>query len=373
MKAFFNLKNLKPPKDHEIKFYSDENDSINLLNFLYDSEDFTLYHSPEYIGFSRRVNGYADLIFIVNSGRPVLAFPIHRLGMSHYTTGYSGIIFGGNNSEDTLIKKINIFTEFLKLNKNFSLRVFQSPLSRGGINNSRQNIFRYVISSSVKMNNFSYSRLLDLNNIEFEKNYYSSKNLVFYTSKTRAEVRFSEKFDLCIDVQVGNKLNDNNLFYKNLYSFFSDCRQRTEFTTKPLDFLLDESNAIIKSGGIDLIVTISKEDCILSVVTCHIYNEFAHYFSNYSSSESLKYKSNVLALHVAILKSYELGVRYFELGRIDNKCPTQKSQAITKYKSKFGGDLFQIIYFEKKSLSLQIISFIKFIPRKLKAWLTKLA
>jgi hypothetical protein len=131
--------------------------------------------------------------------------------------------------------------------------------------------------------------------------------------------------------------------YRDFLALHRESWLRTGMTPHEPSYWIALARAILDGGGRDMIIYARDgEGRALAAVTCHLRSGRALYWAGASSEEGLSSRANPLCLHAAIQACRQLGVRHFELGRMDARERSEKELAITRYKAQFGGGLVRV-------------------------------
>jgi hypothetical protein len=328
-----------------VSAYMTDDSQVN--SFLKSTPDLTAYHSRAYIEYSKAINKYSDLIVIKKGGRPLIGIPLHYAGKLRFNTDYSGLLFPPFNNERSLKPSIDALVEFIKFNKNLSLNITQSCLSKSKIGNDfhkRQEVIKYLISRHFDINQNIYTKII-------ERSFYETNDYGRYKPELKNQIRKAEKQDF--DIKFYRTSICGSEIYESLYPLFIKSRKHTKLRVKSLQNLIALSNAIVSAGGEVVIVVISSKGRPISVVTTHIFNKMAIYWENFSDPDFLNLCPNQLAMHHSIKESFNLGALNYEIGRsnLTNARNNPKELSLLMYKSQFGGDIYQVIEFTPRSIS----------------------
>lgn len=321
--------------------------------FVYEiSPDSTIYHQEAYIDAQRKINGFAEIIVIMKSGRPMVGMPLHKWGRVGYTTGYSGILLPRKTEEKPLKKSLDLLMHLFEVNKRSCFRVCQSAQSEGGLDSSRQQLIASLIASKLNLNGNVFTRIIDLEKHEGHCDDISSleglgKHVLInsYQAEIRNQIKNAIKNELNLLSIVPATSEEARSIYSDIYPVYLDSKKRTGMSAQSLEMLIAYSDSVRSGGGKDLLLVIKRGDTTISVVNCHVYKSQALYWMNCSTPEAQRFNANPLALHASILGALNLGAKFFEIGRIDFEAfrTVSKEMAIWKYKDQFGGELRNVL------------------------------
>ena len=118
---------LRIPTGYSPRWLSKPDDSDVVKRLIASSLDACLYHAPAYVEFSRAENGYADVLWLMRDGNPVVGVPLHRTGRRRFTTAYASLLFPPEGGERSIRRGVSAISELLKANRRMYLQVLQSP------------------------------------------------------------------------------------------------------------------------------------------------------------------------------------------------------------------------------------------------------
>ena len=343
--------------------------------FVYEmSPDTTIYHQQAYMDASRKINGFAEIIVIMKSGRPMVGMPLHKWGRTGYTTGYSGILLPRNTDEKPLKKALDLLMHLFEVNKRSCFRVCQSAQSEGGLDSGRQQLIASLIASKCNLNGNVFTRIIELEKYEGHCDDISSLEglgkhtlLNGYQAEIRNQIKNAIKNELNVLIIVPATSGEARSIYTDIYPVYLDSKKRTGMSAQSLEMLIAYSDSVRSGGGKDLLVLIKRGDTTISVVNCHVYKSQALYWMNCSTPEAQCYNANPLALHASILWSLNLGAKFFEIGRIDFEAlrTVSKEMAIWKYKDQFGGELRNVLSFDMLPAGYKTLNNMKQLVKKI--------
>lgn len=142
-----------------------DTEDAEAARFVRNSPEFTIYHHREYIRFSRKYNGIANLYVIKSAGQSLVGFPLHLIAFNRYTSGYSGILFPDSDNEKILRRSVQAFVAFLKKNSKLEFDFFQSMQSLGGLSRKRAACLGSILSKDLDLWEGTYSRVLNLDRV----------------------------------------------------------------------------------------------------------------------------------------------------------------------------------------------------------------
>src|ERR1700730_15903512 len=98
---------LSIPDGYVARWLSEPGDRALIEQWTGASREGSVYNTPSYVEFARARNGKADLLWLARDGTPVLGVPLHPVGESRVTTGYSGLMFGDGAGDRPLRRGVD--------------------------------------------------------------------------------------------------------------------------------------------------------------------------------------------------------------------------------------------------------------------------
>lgn len=348
------------------------NPTPEVLGFIHGSPEFTVYHSIDYINFSKKYNNIADILLIKKSGRIVLAFPLHSAGYKRYTTGYSGILFPNTDNEKILKESVRALFEFIKKNQNICFEFLQSTQSMGGLSKNRRDLIALLLARKFDLSGGVYTRILNLKTISKKLDTVEQDAIMrLYDSKIRNQIRSGLKKSSSISLEIMDKESGVRIeSFRELHPLLVECRKDTGMGIKNLKEWIDEARAIIQSSGKIIISRCFFEGALCAFSISYVSRCYAIYWMGCSNVIGKSISSSAICLNELIQAACRNGVEYFEIGRTDYKLNREnvKEMRITDFKDQFGGEAYWIIKLQieaKKGLMLKIESISSKILKKL--------
>ncbi|MFI5036898.1 MAG: GNAT family N-acetyltransferase [Solirubrobacterales bacterium] len=344
------------PDGYVARWLSEPGDRALIERWTAASREACAYNTPSYVEFARAQNGKADLLWLVRDGTPVLGLPLHPVGDSRVTTGYSGLMFPDGAGDGPLRRGVDALLALLAANKRLGFEVLQSAQAPAYDDPARVNSLAFLLDRHGLGGPPLYSRVIELAPLaaRSEANPDLSSELLLahgpmgsYDAKLRNQIRQAVRRGLHASCVLPSTDADIQAAYRDFMPIHQESWQRTGMTPHPLNYWTALARSIVDGGGRDMVVFVRDcDDTALATVTCHLRDDRALYWAGASREQGLRSRANPLCLHAAIQACTQLGVKYFELGRFHARERAQKELAITRYKAQFGGGLVRIVGFQ---------------------------
>jgi hypothetical protein len=332
------------------------------------SRELCAYNTPAYVEFARRRNGRADLLWLERDGNPMLGLPLHPHGRSSLRTGYSGMLFAGAPGEAALRRGVSALRALLDANPRLGLRAEQAVSAPAYDDPPRIAALSFLLERHGLRGPPLFSRVLELaplddrgrepepggapqlgSGLELGGELLLEEGLEPYQAELRNQIRQALRRGLHVTCSLPSSVLELEAAYADFLELHRESWRRTGLTPHQRDYWIELARAILDGGGRDMIVeTRDSDGVLLAVVTCHLFGARAIYWAGASSTAGLRARANPLCLHAAIQACRQLGVRHFELGRIDARESSPKELAITHYKAQFGGALVRVAAFQAR-------------------------
>ena len=321
------------------------------------SREGSVYHSPAYVDFARRQNGRADLLWLARDGNPVLGLPLHPVGRSRLTTGYSGVMFADGHGDATLRRGVTALAALLDVNRRLGLEVLQSAQAPAYDDPARMTSLDFLLDQQGLRGPALYSRVLRLQPLagpsdgghDVSNDLLLEHGLGPYQAALSNQIRQAVRHGLHVSCHLPGSDSEVQEAYSDFVPLHQESWQRTGMTPHPREYWWALTRAIVDGGGRDIVVYVRNgEGTALAAVSCHMRDGRALYWAGASSQEGLRLRANPLCLHAAIQVCGQLGVHHFELGRFNAREPSAKELAVTSYKAQFGGELVRISGFQTR-------------------------
>jgi hypothetical protein len=321
-----------------------------VLRFISESPEYTIYHAESYINFSAKYNKFAGLYAIKNSGRSLVVIPLHWIGYNRYTSGYSGILFPKSDNEKILKMAVQALVHFLRSNSNIEFNLMQSLQAAGGFLRERTAAIASLISRDFDLLGGTYSRAIRLSGLVGAGQDVSLGAVLLinqYDSKIRNQIRNGLKKGLEVNVNFIDTDSISAIESKlaSLHSLLVQCRRETGMGVKDLGEWCDKCRAVTSAGGQILLVELIHQSVICAVTLTYISGRSALYWMGFSNFLGKQISASAIGLHQSIIESQKLGLDYYEVGRTDYRGErlNKKEMAITQFKDQFGGGVYWIM------------------------------
>lgn len=343
------------PSEYQGRWLSEPADSEPIARWTSASRELCVYNTPAYVEFARAQNGRADLLWLVRDGHPVLGLPLHPLGDSRLTTGYSGLMFADAPGDAPLRRGVAALTALLDANERLGFQALQAAQAPAYDDPARITALTFMFDRHGLSGPPLYSRILDLEPLADrgagEPNLGSELLLEHglgpYEAELRNQVRQGVRRGLHVTCALPSSDAEVRAAYRDFLPLHRESWQRTGMTPHQPEYWTALAGAVLDAGGRDMVVYARDGDgTALAAVTCHLHAGRALYWAGASSEAGLRSRANPLCLHAAIQACRQLSVRHFELGRFDARESSEKELAITRYKAQFGGYLVPIAGFQ---------------------------
>lgn len=322
-----------------------------------DSREGSVYNSPAYVDFARGQNGRADLLWLARDGNPVLGLPLHPVGRSRLTTGYSGVMFADGPGDATLRRGVTALAALFDVNRRLGFQVLQSAQAPAYDDPARMTSLAFLLDQQGLRGPALYSRVLGLRPLssssggvpDVSNELLLEHGLRPYQAELRNQIRQGVRHGLHVSLHLPSSDSEVQGAYSDFVPLHRESWQRTGMTPHPREYWSALTLAILDGGGRDIVVYVRNgEGTALAAVSCHMRDGRALYWAGASSQEGLRLRANPLCLHAAIQVCRQLGVHHFELGRFDARERSAKELAVTRYKAQFGGELVRISAFQTR-------------------------
>jgi hypothetical protein len=328
-----------------------DSEDAEAASFIQNSPELTIYHREEYIRFSQKYNGIADLYVIKRGGQSLVAFPLHRISFNKYTSGYSGILFPNSDNEKILRSSIQAFIAFLRKNPKLDFDFYQSLQAVGGLSRKRAACLGSILSKDLDLNGGTFSRVLNLDRIRdlcaTKGDGFNNLLLDCYDSKIRNQIRTGLKKKPVVTSTVIESNSSTNIEEKIrcLYPLLSECRNETGMGLKSSREWVDEVGAIVNSGGKAIIVELCLENQPCCAIITYVSMVSAIYWMGFSNTKGKRISAAAICLHYSIQQAEKLGVNHYEIGRTDHKQNrlNKKEIQIYNFKSQFRGEVYPVL------------------------------
>jgi hypothetical protein len=342
---------LAVPDGYDARWLSEPEDRGPIERWTSASREESVYNTPSYVEFARAQNGRADLLWLVRDGNPVLGLPVHPVGDSRVTTGYSGLMFADGPGSTPLRRGVSALLALLDVNKRLGFQVLQSVQAPAYDDHARITTVASLFDQHSLSGPPLYSRVLDVEPLAGRSaaepdvcgELLLEHGLRPYEAELRNQIRQAVRHGLhaaCSLPSTDAELQDA---YREFVPVHRESWQRTGMTPHPQEYWTGLARAILDGGGRDMVVFVRDGDgTALAAVTCHLRDDRALYWAGASREQGLRSRANPLCLHAAIQACRQLGVRHFELGRFNARESSQKELAIIRYKGQFGGGLVRV-------------------------------
>ncbi|MEA2313573.1 MAG: Acetyltransferase domain [Solirubrobacteraceae bacterium] len=339
------------PDGYDARWSSVPEDRSLIERWTSRSPDATVYNSPAYVEFARAQNGRAELLWLARDGNPMLGLPLHPVGDSRFTTGYSGLMFADGTGDGPLRRGVTALLALLGANERRGFQVLQSVQSPAHDDPARIAMLAFLLDRQGLSAPPLYSRVLDLDPIadggaaapDVGHDLLLDQGLEPYEPELRNQIRQAVRRGLHATCSLPATDAELQEAYRDFLALHGESWLRTGMTPHESSYWIALARAIIDGGGRDMIIYARDgEGRALAAVTCHLRSGRALYWAGASSEEGLSSRANPLCLHAAIQACRQLGVRHFELGRMDARERSEKELAITRYKAQFGGGLVRV-------------------------------
>lgn len=346
---------LAVPDGYEARWLSEAEQRVQVEKWTSASRDGSVYHAPSYVEFARAQNGRADLLWLARDGNPALGLPLHPVGHSRVTTGYSGLLFADGASDSSLRRGVAAMVALLGVNERLGFQVLQCAQSPAYDDPARITALAFLFDQHELGGPPLYSRVLGVEpppgaraaEPDIGNELLLEHGLGPYESELRNQIRQAVRHGLCATYSLPSGEQDVQSAYRDFLPLHRESWERTGMTPHPPEYWTALSRAILNAGARDLVVYArDKDGTALAAVTCHLGAGRALYWAGASSELGLRLRANPLCLHAAIQVCGQLGVRHFELGRLNAREAAEKELAILRYKAQFGGDLVHIAGFQ---------------------------
>ncbi len=356
---------LRVPTGYEAIFQSDPERGSEVNRFIEQSPDRCVYHLPRYLEFTRRENGAAELVLLKQSGRALVALPMHPSGRSWYRTGYSGVLFPGADSEVGLKKAAAAVVALFNANPSDGFDVLQAAQAPAYDDLFRCAMIDSLLTGSHLVKSECYSRLIRLTptagaapaahgTVAFAA--LDNDLLRSYESDVRNQIRQASRHGIELTYNLlfaETNADTRRAAYEPYLSIHRASWTRTGLQAHRDAYWLSLSEAISQAGGRDLVVVArTGEGTPVAGVTCHLFHDRAIYWSSGSLEDGLRLRSNPLCLHGAITLCRDAGIATFEIGRFEGTEPNRKERAITAYKTQFRGSVVRLVNFSRPPTNL---------------------
>jgi hypothetical protein len=341
---------LAVPAGYRGRWLSDPADRASIERWTLASCELCLYNTPSYVEFARAQNGRADLLWLERDGNPVVGMPLHPLGESRFSTGYSGLLFVAGSGQAPLRRGAAGLLALLGVNRRRGFQILQSAQALAYDDPARIAALASLFDEHRLKGPPLYSRVLDVEPLTSDSDEPDVRSelllehgLTAYEPATRNQIRQATRNGLHVTCSLPATDAEVQTVYRDFVPLHRESWLRTGMTPHQAEYWTALARAILDGGGRELVVFARDEDGkALAAVICHLRAGRALYWAGVSSDLGQKLRANPLCLHAAIQASRQLGVRHFELGRFHAREPSQKELAITSYKAQFGGDLVRV-------------------------------
>ncbi len=343
------------PSGYHGRWLSEPSDRALIERWTSASREECVYNTPSHVDFARVQNGRADLLWLVRDGAPVLGLPVHPVGDSRVTTGYSGLLFADGQGGDSQRRGVDALVALLEVNGRIGFQVLQSVQAPAHDDPARVTALACLFDQHGLGGPSLYSRVLDLEPLaggDSEEPDVCSELLLghgldSYKSELRKSIRHAFRHGLHVTCSLPATDAEVQAVYREFVPVHVDSWKRTGMQPHPMEYWTALARAILDGGGRDLVVFARDADGqALAAVTCHIRNGRALQWAGVTREPGLPLRANPLCLHAAIQACRQLGVRHFELQRFDARGRNDKELAIMRYKEQFGGGLVRVGGFE---------------------------
>ncbi len=337
------------PAGYQGRWLSDPADRARAESWISSSPERCLYNTSSYIDFARRQNGRADLLWLVRDGNPVLGLPLHPLGDSRITTGYSGAMFPAGANDGSLRRGVAALVALLGANQRSGFQVLQSAQAQAYDDRARTTTLAYLLDEHRLSGPSLYSRVLELEPLDGDGVPALGNELLLahgldpYEAELRSQIRQAIRNRVHVTCSLPSSDAELRAVYDEFMPLHTESWRRTGMTPHRAPYLNGLARSILDGGGRDMMVFARDVDGTpLAAVNCHLGADRALYWAGASSESGLRARANPLCLHAAIQACRQLGVRHFELGRFDARESSQKERTINRYKAQFGGELVRV-------------------------------
>jgi hypothetical protein len=348
---------LSVPAEYRAHWLSVPADHALVESWSSASREGSLYNTPAYVRFARRENGRAELLWLSRAGDPVLGIPLHPIGHSRLSTGYSGLMLA-DGPRDTQRRGVAALLALLALNKRLGFEALQSAQARAYDDPAYVTSLACLFARHGLQGPSLYTRMLDLEPLaagstagpDIHGELLLEHGLGPYQAELRNQVRQAIRgHGLHATCSLPHTEAELRAVYAEFTPLHEESWRRTGMTPHRLEYWTALARAVIEGGGQDMLVCAREADgTALAAVSCHLRGDRALYWAGASSREGLAKRANPLCLHAAIQACRQLGVRHFELGRLNARESSQKELAVTRYKAQFGGELVRIVGFQTR-------------------------
>jgi hypothetical protein len=356
------------PAGYRGRWLSDPSDRASVERWTSSSREHCLYNTPAYVEFARARNGRADLLWLVRDGNPVLGIPLHPSGSSRLTTGYSGMMFAAAPGVASLRRGMAALDALLGANPRLGFQVLQAAQAAAYDDHARMTALSCLIDRHALRGPALYSRVLEPDGAEHRcdgapqlgSELLLEHGLGPYEAELRNQIRQAVRRGLHVTCSLPSSESELQLAYRDFVPLHRESWRRTGMAPHPPEYWLALARAVLDAGGRDVVVEARDGDgTVLAAVTCHVHGDRALYWAGASSEAGLRSRANPLCLHAAIQACAQLGVRHFELGRLDARESSPKELAITRYKAQFGGALVRVLGFQTEPRGWRALSVLR--------------
>jgi hypothetical protein len=342
---------LSIPEGYRAHWLSEPEDRARVVRWTAASPDRSLYSTPAYVQFARERNGRADLLWLARDGNPLLGLPLHPLGDSRLTSGYSGAMFADGPRDATLRRGVKALTALLAANRRLGFELLQCAQAPAYEDPARLASLACLLARHGLQGPSLYSRILDVEPLADPTSDPDVRNELLlehglrpYQAELRNQIRQAIRNALHATCSLPCADSEAQAVYGEFTPLHRESWTRTGMTPHPLEYWTALTRAIVDGGGRDLIVYARDPDgTALAAAICHLRDDRALYWAGASSERGLATRANPLCLHAAIQACRQLGVRRFELGRFDARESSPKELALMRYKAQFGGELVRVV------------------------------
>lgn len=343
------------PSGYRAHWLSDPADRARVERWTCASREGSLYNTPSYVDFARAQNGRGDLLWLTREGSPLLGLPVHPVGTLRISTGYAGAMFADGPRDAVLRRGVAALTALLAANERVGFEVLQSAQSPAYDDPARMTGLSFLLDHEGLNGPALYSRVLDVEPLagggapDVGSDLLLEHGLGSYHAQLRNKIRQAVRRGLRVTCALPKTEAEQQAVYREFTPLHQESWRRTGMAPHPQRYWIALARAIIDGGGRDMVVCArDASGMALAAVICHLRGDRALYWAGVSSERGLTARANPLCLHAAIQACRQLGVRHFELGRLDARESVQKELAITSYKAQFGGALVRVVGFRTR-------------------------
>ncbi|HYM65958.1 MAG TPA: hypothetical protein VEW68_01580, partial [Patescibacteria group bacterium] len=250
------------PSEYKARWLSDPADRALIERWTSASPEECVYNTPSYVDFALAQNGRADLLWLVRDGNPVLGLPLHPVGDSRFTTGYSGLMFPDGPRDASLRRGVTALVALLAVNERLGFQALQSVQAPAYDDPARIVSLACLFDQHGLGGPSLYSRVLNVEPLtgrsaaepDLNNELLLEHGLGPYEAELRNQIRQAVRHGLHVTCSLPSTDEELQDVYREFVPLHRESWQRTGMTPHQPEYWIALARAILDGGGRDMLV-----------------------------------------------------------------------------------------------------------------------